>query len=165
MKYITTIDGREFAIEVLDSGHIRVDGKLYEVNFDNVGGQPVYSLILDHASYEAYVYPADNTWQVLLFGRQYTALVEDEYEKRLRESLESEIVSHKEFHLKAPMPGLVVAIPVGEGQQVKRGDVLLVLESMKMQNELKAPHAGRVSRLRVKVGDSVEQKQTLMSVV
>jgi biotin carboxyl carrier protein len=54
---------------------------------------------------------------------------------------------------------------VTDGQTVEKGDVLVVLESMKMQNELRAPRAGTVTRLRVKSGDSVEQKQTLLSVV
>ncbi len=63
------------------------------------------------------------------------------------------------------MPGLVVAIPVSEGQAVNKGDVLVVLESMKMQNELKSPRSGTISRQRVKIGDSVELKQTLLSVV
>jgi biotin carboxyl carrier protein len=70
-----------------------------------------------------------------------------------------------EFHLRAPMPGLVVAIPVEEGQEIKKGQVILILESMKMQNELKAPRDGMMGRIRVKAGESVEQKQTLLSVL
>jgi biotin carboxyl carrier protein len=62
------------------------------------------------------------------------------------------------------MPGLVVAIPVEEGRAVKKGQVLLILESMKMQNELKSPRDGTVGRVRVKAGETVEQKQTLLSV-
>jgi biotin carboxyl carrier protein len=63
------------------------------------------------------------------------------------------------------MPGLVVTVPVSEGQTVDLGDVLLILESMKMQNELKSPRAGKISRVRVKPGDSVEHRDTLLSVV
>ncbi len=62
------------------------------------------------------------------------------------------------------MPGLVVAVPVEEGQAVKKGDVLVILESMKMQNELKSPRDGTVSRVRVEAGDNVEQKETLLSI-
>jgi biotin carboxyl carrier protein len=58
----------------------------------------------------------------------------------------------------------VVAIPVEEGQAVEKGDVLVILESMKMQNELKAPRDGIISRVRVTKGDSVDQRQTLLSV-
>jgi biotin carboxyl carrier protein len=63
------------------------------------------------------------------------------------------------------MPGLVVAIPVVEGQEIKKGQVILILESMKMQNEIKAPRDGVIGRIRVKAGESVEQKQTLLSVM
>ena len=63
------------------------------------------------------------------------------------------------------MPGLVVAIPVTEGQAIHKGQVLLILESMKMQNELKAPRDGTLGRVRVRVGETVEQKQTLLSVM
>jgi biotin carboxyl carrier protein len=59
----------------------------------------------------------------------------------------------------------VVSIPVDEGQPIKKGQVLLILESMKMQNELKSPKDGTVHRLRVKAGETVEQKQTLLSVM
>ena len=58
----------------------------------------------------------------------------------------------------------MVAIPVAEGEEVKKGQVLLILESMKMQNELKSPRDGKVNRIKVKPGESVEQKQPLMSV-
>jgi biotin carboxyl carrier protein len=75
-------------------------------------------------------------------------------------------VSEKaEFHLKSPMPGLVIGVLVEDGQAVKKGEVLVVLESMKMQNELKAPRAGVVTRLRVKSGDSIEQHQTMLTLV
>jgi len=164
MKYITTIDSKEFVVEVLDKQHIALDGKLLEVDFESVGGQPVYSLIVDGKSYEAYVYSEEDGWQVVLLGRQYPVRVEDEREKRLRSVGGSTVSESAEFHLKAPMPGMVVAIPIGEGQMVEKGQVLVILESMKMQNELKSPRAGIVSRLRVKPGDGVEQRQTLLSV-
>jgi len=165
MKYVTMIGDRQFVIELLDDNHVIVDGTTYDVDFDAISDQPVYSMIVDGKSYEAYMYPSDEGWQVLLQGRLYSAVVEDEREKRLRAAAGGRVADRGDFHLKAPMPGLVVSIPVGEGQEIQKGDVLLILESMKMQNELKAPRNGRVARLRVKVGDSVEQRQTLLSVV
>jgi biotin carboxyl carrier protein len=164
MRYITTVEGRQFLVEIIDDKHIRVDGKVYEVDFESVSGQPVYSLIVDGKSHEAYVAQGEENWQVLLRGRLFPILVEDEREKRLRSAAGGGVAETGEFHLKAPMPGLVVAIPVAEGQPVKKGEVLLILESMKMQNELKAPRDGTVGRLRVKPGETVEQKQTLLSV-
>ncbi len=141
-----------------------MDGKIYEVDFESVSGQPVYSLIVNGKSHESYVAQVDDIWQVLLRGRLYPVSVEDEREKRLRAAAGSSIAETGEFHLKAPMPGLVVTIPVAEGQEVKKGQVLLILESMKMQNELKSPRDGKVNRIKVRAGESVEQRQTLLSV-
>ena len=163
MKYVTTIDGKEFEIEVVDDHHVRVGNRLLEVNFETVSGQPVYSLIVDGKSYESYVYPGDEDWQVLLRGRQFQVKVEDEREKRLKAAAGGGVAEGGEFHLKAPMPGLVVAIPVAEGEEVKKGQVLVILESRKMQNELKSPRDGTISHIKVKPGESVEQKQVLLN--
>jgi biotin carboxyl carrier protein len=165
MQYITTIDEREFIVEILDEHHIKINGVVFDIDLDQVGSQPVYSLIVDGQSYDTHVYQEDDRWHVLIHGSLYTAKVEDERDKRLRASLGGGQAEQDEFLLRAPMPGMIVSIPVDEGQRVEKGDVLLVLESMKMQNELKSPRGGSVSRLRVKAGDRVEQKETLLSVV
>ena len=165
MKYITTIGEREFTIEIVNRNLVIVNGVSYEVDFSSVSGQPVYSLIVDNKSYEGYMYPDDDDWEVLLQGILYSVNVEDERERRLRQALGDGPSQTGEFHLKAPMPGLVVSVPVTEGQEVAKGDVLIILESMKMQNELKSPQDGKISRVKVAVGDSVERKQTLLSVV
>ncbi len=164
MKYITTIGDREFEIEIDGDNKLVVDGKLYFIDFNSIGDQPVYSLLINGQSYEAYVYPTEDDWQVLLFGRFYPVKVEDERERRLRLASGSVISERQEYSLKAPMPGLIVDVAVSEGQNVEIGDVLIILESMKMQNELKSPRAGVVSRISVGVGDSVDQRQLLMSV-
>jgi len=165
MRYLATIGERQYLIEIVDEHNILVDGVAYQVDFESISDQPVYSLLLDGQSYESYVYPDEDMWQVLLRGVLYPALIEDEREKRLRSSGRSSIAEREEYHLKAPMPGLVVSLPVVEGQTIAKGDVLVILESMKMQNELKSPRAGTVARMRVKAGDSVELKQTLLSVI
>lgn len=165
MRYVTTVGEHEYLIEIHNEHQVSVDGVLYQVDFGEVSEQTVYSLLADNHSYEAFVYPSEIGWQVLLLGTQYELIVEDEREKRLRASLGGGIAENVDFHLRAPMPGLVVAVPVNDGQEVAKGDVLVVLESMKMQNELKSPRAGKISRMRVKPGDSVELRETLLSVV
>jgi acetyl/propionyl-CoA carboxylase alpha subunit len=164
MKYVTTILGKEHIVEILDEHTVVLDGKTYHVDFNRIGDQPVYSMLLDGRSVEAYVYPTDEEWQVLLDGHLYTARVEDEREVRLRAAIGGQVAERAEFQLKAPMPGLIVAVQVEEGQQVNKGDVLIILESMKMQNELRSARTGVVTRLRVKAKDSVEQKQVLLTV-
>jgi acetyl/propionyl-CoA carboxylase alpha subunit len=163
MIYISEVDGLEFPLEILDEHHVRFGGDVLEVDLAAVSGEPLYSLIVNGESFEGYVYPDEDGWQVLLLGQFYQVRVEDEREKRLRKSIGGEVRSGAEFVLKAPMPGMVISVPVTEGQVVDKGQTLVILESMKMQNELRAPYAGKVTRLRVKAGESVEQKQILLN--
>ncbi len=166
MKYITTVEEKEFSIEIIeDEDAILVEGVRYEYDFTAVGNQPVFTLLLNGKSYEAYVYESTEGLKVLLQGTQYPATVIDERELRLRSALGGRPTSGGEFYLRAPMPGLIIDVPVEEGQTVEKGQVLLILESMKMQNELTSPRQGVVSRLRVEAGDNVEVNETLLSVV
>ena len=165
MKYISTVNGKEYLVEIIDERHITVNGRKLTVDFNSVSGQPVYSLLVDGKSLEGFVYPGEEKWEVLLMGRQYPVLVEDEREKRLRATAGGSVSEAGEYHLKAPMPGMVVSILVEEGQKIEQGQVVLILESMKMQNELKSPRAGTIGRIRVKPGESVEQRQTLLSIL
>jgi biotin carboxyl carrier protein len=164
MKYITTIESREYLVDIIDEHQVSIDGIIYQVDFMPVGDQQVYSLVVNGKSVDANVYFEDS-WQVLFQGTLYSATVEDEREKRLKAAMSGGVADHADFLLKAPMPGMVISIPVKEGQDVHKGDVLAVLESMKMQNELRSPRDGKITRLRVKPGDRVEQRETMLSVV
>lgn len=64
--------------------------------------------------------------------------------------------------IRAPMPGLILKVEVEEGQEVKKGDPLMILEAMKMENVLKAPGEGIVSSIKVNQGDTVEKNQVLI---
>ncbi|MEN8171871.1 MAG: DUF2118 domain-containing protein [Chloroflexota bacterium] len=165
MKYITTIDDLQYTIEIIDNHQVIFDGVPYEVDFESVSGQPVFTLLVNGKSHEAYIYDDDDGgWEVLLKGALYPVAVVDEREHRLRAAFGSGPTQSGEYNLKAPMPGLVVSVLVKEGDQVEEGDVLLILESMKMQNELKSPRAGVVSRVNTKDGDHVERKHLMLSV-
>lgn len=162
IKYITTVNGEEFQIELLDDNKINVNGKIYELDFEEVSGQMVYTLLVDGKSFEARVSESDNEWHVYMRGTMYTAKVLDEREKRLRAAGSEGQGISGEYTLKSPMPGLVIKVPVSQGDQIKKGDVLVILESMKMQNELKSPQDGTVSHVGIQQDDRVEQKQTLI---
>ncbi len=166
MKYATTINEKTYIIEINDDRKVVVNGVEYAVDFESVAGQPVYSLLINGRSYEAYVAAAEDQeeWQVLLHGELSSVLVEDEREKRLRQAAGGVATAGGEYHLKAPMPGLIVAVQVSEGQAVAKGDILIILESMKMQNELKCPRDGTITRIKVKPGEGVEQGQQLITI-
>ena len=162
MKYIATIDEQTYEIEINEAGEILLNGERLSADFMAVAEHSVYSLLLDDDSFEAHIAPHDLGLEVLLRGRRYMVTVEDERARILRKVGGAGVTPTGEYQLKAPMPGLIVAVPVEEGQSVSRGSDLIILESMKMQNELKAPRDGVVSRVRVQVGDSVQQNAVLV---
>lgn len=162
MKYITTIDGTDYEVDLLPNQKVLVNGQEYQVNFEEVGRQLVYSLLVDGRSFEAHVSEEDDQLKVLIQGTMYSADVIEEREKRLREAGGELSAVNGNYILAAPMPGLVVKLPVKVGDQVALGDVLVILESMKMQNELKSPQAGTVTEVYVEEGASVEKRDEMM---
>jgi len=161
MKYLAEIDGLEFPIEILDEHHVRFGEEVIEVDLAGVKGQPLYSLLVEGESYEGYVYSDDKAWQILLLGQFFSVKVIDERELRLRQQTKSAETTNI---IRSPMPGLIISMLVQEGQLIEKGKPLLILESMKMQNELCSPRSGVISRIRVSVGDAVDQKQVLLTI-
>lgn len=164
MKYVTTIGDESFDVEINGEDEILFDGEQMQIDFRSVAGQSVYSLIVNGKSYEALVQPVEDGLEVLLQGQLYQVTIEDERQRRLRQSTGSPATMRGELHFKAPMPGLIVTVRVREGQEVKKGDRMIVLESMKMQNELASPGDGIVRNIRIKSGDNVDQNQVLLTI-
>ena len=104
----------------------------------------------------------DEGWDVLTKGERYAVKVEGERADRLAKArgVASDVTG--DAQIKSPMPGLIVAVPISEGQEVKKGDKVIILESMKMENELRAPKDGVVARIYVEQGASVEKDQVLV---
>ncbi|MDT7884517.1 MAG: biotin/lipoyl-containing protein [Thermoflexus sp.] len=162
MKYIATVNGKTYTIEINREDRILCEGVERAVDFRLIDQQHVYSLLLDNASYEALIQEREGEYWVFLRGYLFTVQVEDERERRLREASGGRPGPAGEVTVKAPMPGLIVAVPVQEGQPVRKGEKLVLLESMKMQNEIRAPRDGVVKAVRVRPGQSVEQNQILV---
>lgn len=165
MKYEVTTGEHSYMIEVNHEGQMILDGQLVEVDFSRVGDTSLCLLLVNHESFEALVEPKDDLWQVLFRGDLYEVQVADERAQLMRARAGLLVPETGELAIKAPMPGLVVKIPVQAGQEVHKGDNIIILESMKMENELKAPRDGRVERINVRERDSVEQNQVLVVIV
>ncbi|MDB5020220.1 MAG: acetyl-CoA carboxylase biotin carboxyl carrier protein subunit [Pedobacter sp.] len=106
---------------------------------------------------------AEEKTQVLkVNGNLYTVGIEDKYDLLLKKLGMEMNSGHKVQEIKAPMPGLVLKVMVQEGTSVKKGDNLLVLEAMKMENILKSPTEGIVNKVLVQEGDKTEKNSVLI---
>jgi biotin carboxyl carrier protein len=163
-KYLTTINGKQFEIDIDKEGKVTVNGEARDIDFLPLSPS-LYNLLIQQKSHDMVVDERDGEYQVMMGGRLYTGEVLDERAQLLASTRTGAGASSGEISIKSPMPGLVVAVPVSEGQEVKSGQTVIILESMKMQNELKAPRDGVVSRINAAAGQSVEQGKLLITIV
>lgn len=105
---------------------------------------------------------AEKTSVIKVNGTLYKVAIEDQYDLLLKQLGLDITKSNKMLEVKAPMPGLVLNVVVEEGQEVNKGDNLLVLEAMKMENIIKSPSSGVVKKIRVNKGDKVEKNEILI---
>ncbi len=161
MKYVAKVNDQEYTIEINRDGEVIVDGERREVDFKALDAEAqLYSLLIEHGSYEALVERRQGEFNVLMHGILYAVCVADEREQHLARA--KFVPPTGDLFINAPMPGLIQEIKVQPGQPVAEGETLLILESMKMGNEIKAPRAGTVSHIHVTGGQSVEQGQTML---
>ena len=162
MRYTALIDGKSYAIEISTNNTVLIDGDAHTVDFRNIDGTTLYSLLLDNASWEVLVERTGDEYRVLIGGELHVVNVQDERTRKLAKAEAQLAGPPGEFSIKAPMPGLVRNVVVNVGDSVVPKQSIAILEAMKMQNELRTPRAGVVKEIRVKEGEAVNQGQVLV---
>jgi biotin carboxyl carrier protein len=125
----------------------------------------VYHLLKDNVSYNLEVVkhiPEEKKLVVKVNNTTYTLDIKDKYDDLLHSLGLDSLATKKVNDIKAPMPGMVLNILVTEGQEVKKGDGLIVLEAMKMENILKSPTDGVIKKIAINKGVAVEKNQLLI---
>ncbi len=141
--------------------HILQDGK--ETDYDLVAlGYGRYSLIKNGKSYLVHLMRQDDTHHAHVNGNYFALEVEDERARKLKELVKSAHSGPEEFTVKAPIPGFVIKINVKEGDSVVKGDALLILEAMKMENVIKATCDCTIDKIMIKENEAVQQNQDLI---
>lgn len=165
MKYITTVGDEQFIVEINQRGEITVNDQVLNVDLQQMPDTTMYSMIIAGESHDVRMSEGDGFYEVQVSGDIFQVVVEDERTRLLAGLKRGPGAGTGEVLVKAPMPGVVVEIPVVKGQKVFKGDIVLVLESMKMQNEFKAPRDGEVHSIRVESGQTVEQNTVMLTII
>ncbi len=155
MTYVATINERERRVELLHPDEIQLDDTRHRIDLKAIDGEYLYSLLLDDASYEVFVERTGNVYYVTVAGHRYAVTVEDERLRRLRQAGQ---VKHEEpgtAEVMAPMPGQVIRVLAQVGELVEADQAVVILEAMKMENEVRSPRSGLVSHMEVGVGQVV----------
>lgn len=140
--------------------YVRQNGTEHRADLVRLGNNR-YSLLLDGASYEIGVRNGGDGYSISTGSHSHDFHVEDFEIARMKKRAGIED-SQKTKSLMAPMPGLIVAVNCGIGDMAKPGQPLLIMEAMKMENDIKAPVAGTIKKISVTVGQSVDKGQMLV---
>ncbi|HCN83175.1 MAG TPA: acetyl-CoA carboxylase biotin carboxyl carrier protein subunit, partial [Sphingobacteriaceae bacterium] len=141
-----------------------INDEITEFDLQPAGKNRVH-IIRNHKSYLAELLsfnPEEKTGALRINNNTYRFTARDQYDELLKKLGIDTLHVKSISELKAPMPGMVLKIIVQEGQEVKKGDNLLILEAMKMENIIKSPADLTILSLKIKSGDKVEKNQILI---
>jgi biotin carboxyl carrier protein len=161
VKYAVTVRGRSFEVEIRGA-EARVDGEVVHASLQGVPGTPLRVLALPEGLEPCALVRSDGGWSIHVQGEVWDARVVDERTRRLREMTGLGRAGVGHAVLRAPMPGRVVRVEVQVESRVRQGQPLVVLEAMKMENELAAPGAGTVTAVHVRAGEAVAKGAVLV---
>lgn len=166
--YTINVNSTAFKTDIAAGDEGTFEGTLNEAfikgNFIKINDYQ-YHLIYNNQSYNIDLMKlnaSEKTMTLKINSVKYHLELKDKYDDLLKSLGMDTAASKKVNDIKAPMPGMVLNVLVSEGTEVKKGDVLLVLEAMKMENMLKSPADGIVKKIAVQKGTAVEKNQLLI---
>ena len=130
-------------------------------------GVSAFHVLKDNKAYQAEVIKTDfeqKTFTIKVNGNAYTIKIADKYDRLIKQIGLTVGAKQKANNIKSPMPGLVLSINVAVGDEVKKGDTVLILEAMKMENLIKAPSDAVIKAIHIKQGQAVDKSQLLIDV-
>jgi biotin carboxyl carrier protein len=165
MKYYAQLDNKEIEMDIHERGgvlEVRLGDQVYDIDVQRVSDPSLYSLLINNDSHELMIEEREGECDVLVAGELFRVFVQDEWAYRLA-NIQRKTKPHEgEVLIKAPMPGVVKQVEVSVGDQVEQGKGLVILEAMKMENEIKAPRPGTVKAVSVSTAEKVEQGRVLV---
>jgi biotin carboxyl carrier protein len=166
MTFVATLGEHSYTVDIEEIGksvyRVSVDGNEFMVDGKKTG-HTNFSLIVDNRSFEIEVDHKGDEYRVLVDGRNYRVNLMDERRVRTSGGPGSGGLQGRQA-VSVPMPGKVIAILVAEGDMVEKGQGLVIVEAMKMENEVRCPIAGQVKELKVKQGETIDGGATLLIV-
>ncbi len=163
MKYWVTVSGKTILVEVNDAT-VFVGGREVDAAIDVTRDPSIVNLTTGGLRNVCAAVRTDSAWIVSLAGETASVQVETDRSRRLATARAGASKGRGSGLVRAPMPGLVLRVDVSEGDEVSVGDGILVLEAMKMENVIKAAVGGRVTRVHVEPGATVEKAALLVDI-
>ncbi len=161
MKYFARIGNNEYEVEITDS-QILLEGEPVDVDIVRSGIPELYSVLFGGQSHEMLITSDRFNYTVSIRSEQFQVQVQDERARRLNQARKMPALPDGELAITAPIPGLVVKVLINAGDAVEEGQPLVILEAMKMENEIRSTRAGVAKSILATPGQRVEQNAVLV---
>lgn len=164
MKYYVRVNEEEHEVAIavhLSELQVTVDGEPFDLVYEEVDALGQVLALSDGKAYGASIEGSDSRIDIVIAGRLYEVEIEDERERAAHAA--ADVAGRGGGVVNAVMPGVVVDVLVSPGDEVAEGQPLLLLEAMKMQNEIPAPSAGTVEAVHVEPGRAVAAGEKLIT--
>lgn len=161
-RYWVRVGGEEIEVGVDDAGgtlHVTIGGSTHRVELTELVPS-AYTLLVDGACHDLAVWDRAGPWALSLDGSGYRAAIA---RARRAAGTGGEQAAPRSEEVRSPMPGLLIAVAVSEGSRVEMGQAIAIMEAMKMQMEIRAPHAGTIRRVHAGPGQELVAGQLLVT--
>ncbi|MEJ6981675.1 acetyl-CoA carboxylase biotin carboxyl carrier protein subunit [Pedobacter sp. P351] len=162
--YKVKVNGRYLFAFSSDNGALTYDGENVQIDH-KLNSSTLSHILYENKSYQIELIEHRAAEKILVLkvnSKEYLVEISDQYDELLHKLGFDKAVSNHIKELKAPMPGMVLNILVKEGDKIAKGDNLVILEAMKMENIMKSPSDGIVKEIKVMIGDKLEKSQVIM---
>jgi biotin carboxyl carrier protein len=162
--YIVSIDEKKHSLKILSNDKVKLNGDNHEVELSQLS-KYTYLLKIDNNIYHVTSEKLNsNNYSFTINGSSYNTTVRTNLEEKANEYLQNKAKDSGTEIIKSPMPGLIVKLLKQVGDNVEVGDPIILLEAMKMENEIRASASGIVKSISIKENSSVEKGEALLEI-
>ncbi len=164
-EFVININDTELQVRILSDDKVSINNSESDYELIEVKNNS-YILKLDNKQYQVDLIDKDKeSYEILINNVQINSIARSSLEHRAMKLIEqANIKSHHRTEMKAPMPGMILKIKKNPGDKITQGESILILEAMKMENDLKSPASGIIKEINVAEGDAVEKGVKLFSI-
>jgi biotin carboxyl carrier protein len=162
-KFVVTVNNKKLFFDKDDNGNIKSGENNYKVDLTKLT-ENAFSIKINNKIYEATVERTEGGYVITINGNSFKTTVRSLLEEKANEYLQKREGANADGKIKAPMPGLIVKVLKAEGEAIQKGEPLIILEAMKMENEIRATVSGIIKSVKVNENSSVEKGALLLEI-
>jgi biotin carboxyl carrier protein len=163
-EYIVSVNDKKIKLFSTADSKISADTKEYTFDFVHLKDSK-YLLKLNNKFFEITAEMRDDgSYSLLIDGKTFETSIQSALQEKAEELLHQKAAVQQKTGVKAPMPGMILKIKKNINEKISRGETVLILEAMKMENDLRAPHSGVIKEIFVKEGSAIDKGTVLFTI-